>query len=234
MLLPNKRTPVNPPKMKKTNSSLLLVAAALSLGFSGTSFGFTAVTNVAGVVNSDTFGGPGADPGDSFTVTGGSFATYFPGAGDPLINGGDLNLYKFNMSGTVTNVSAGVVTYAGLYEIFYDGNNNGTLELGAGPPDFSYSSGTLALTVDFTSNNGIGPFTAMGILQQTAGPDAGFPSSGFAKSTATFTGTYTQDATGGNGSIQGTVQSVPDGGSSLILLGIAALGTLAAKRKLAI
>jgi hypothetical protein len=219
--------------MKFHKRSLLLATVALSVGLAGTSSAFTAVTNVSGVLNNDTVGGPGADVGDSFTVTGGSFATYFPDAGDPTITGGDLNLYRFNMSGTVTNVSSGVVTYAGMYEIFYDGNSNGTLEPGAGPPDFSYSSGTLDLTVDFTSGAGFGPFTATGMLHQTAGPDAGFPSSGFASSTATFTGTYTQNAVNANGVIQGTVRSVPDGGSSLILLGIAALGTIAAKRKFA-
>ncbi len=221
----------------KNNIPLLSAVVALSAGFAGISSAFTAVTNIANVINSDTFGGPGADPGDSFTVTGGSFLTYVAGPGDPTITGGDLNLYRFNLSGTVINVSSGVVTYAGMYEIFYDGNANGTLELGAGPPDFSYSSGTLDLTVDFNAP-GFGPFLANGTLHQTAGPDAGFPSAGFANTDASFTGSYTQNATNANGVLQGTVQSitggsrVPDGGSSLVLLGIAALGTFFAKRKL--
>lgn len=217
--------------MKLKKIPLVIALAASSFGLSAVSFGFTAVTNVAGVTNTD-IGAAGGSVGDSFTVMGGSFASYLPGLGDPTITGGDLAKYLFNMSGTITNVNAGIATYAGLYEIFYDGNGNGSLDLGAGPPDFSYSSGTLNLTIDFTLGGPLGPFAANGMLHQTAGPDFGFPSTGFAGTDATFSGSYTQNANDANGTIQGTVRSVPDGGSSLLLLGLATLGTFAAKRRL--
>lgn len=220
--------------MKSTNSPLLLLAvAALSLGFAGTTFGFTAVTNLANVTNDNSFGGPGLDIGDTFVVTGGTFASYTPDAGDPTITGGDLHLYKFNLSGEVNQISGGSISSLGLYEIFYDGNND---FLFAGGSDFTYSSGRLELTVDYNSGSGLGPYSFTGIMNQTAGPDPVFHSSGFSRPQAVFSGEYTQNSPTnsdpGNGAIGGTIRSVPDGGSSLVLLGIAAVGTFLTKRKL--
>lgn len=218
--------------MKSTDSPLLLTIAALSLGFAGTSHGFTLMTAPGGIEISDT-GAPGASVNDSFELTGGSFLSYVPEAGDPDISG-DLFHYKFNMTGSVTGGSGGLVTYFGSYEIFYDPDGSERLDAG----DFSFSSGTLDLTVDFGMGSNAGPYDITGVLHQTAGPAAGSPSSGFTTPDASFTGSYTLNLGPGQdypadigGTIRSSPRGVPDGGSSLVLLGIAALGTIAAKRK---
>jgi hypothetical protein len=219
-------------KIKETRMKLknvILSGAALScLCLAQASFAFTAVTDTATDTNTKTppNSDPGAQVGDTFSVTMGSFASYTPGAGDPTITGGDLNLYRFSLNGAVTSVNSGVVSYAGFYQIFYDADQNGIFDAG----DFNYSSGNLLLSVDFTTG---GPYAANGTLTQTAGPSLGFPSTGFAEPDATFTGTYAQGQTAAIGYVQGTIQSAaPDMASTFGLLGVSAAGLLAAKRRM--
>jgi hypothetical protein len=208
----------------KYHPPLLLTAVLLSFGAVQSSFGFTAVTSVSNVTIVD-IGLPGPSVGDQFQVLGGSFSSYTPGVGDPVISAADLHFYRFNMAGTVSSINSLIVNYSGFYEIFYDGNTDGML---SDPLDFSFSAGTLDLAVDFNASN---PFPVAGALHQLTGPPQGFPSAGFSNPNATFTGTYTQNFTKPGGELNGTIQSVPDGGSSLILLGLSILGTLVAKRK---
>jgi len=208
----------------------VLGAASLCVIATQSASAFTAVSAPATVNNINNNPAPGAQVGDQFSIVGGSFAAHVPGPGDPTITGGDLNRYRYNMDGTVASVAGAVVDYTGSYRIFYDSNIDGLFNAG----DFSYSFGTLAMTIDFS---GVGPaFIANGTLHQTAGPDAGFPSSGFPNADAEFTGTYTVNSLDGStGIVQGTITStsVPDAGSSLVLTGIAALGIVAARRRMA-
>lgn len=211
--------------MKKHHSPLLLTVALLSVGAVQSSFGFTAVTNVANLILTDN-GALGPDVGDQFQVLGGSFSSYTPDAGDPAIAAGDLHFYRFSLSGAISSINSLIVNYTGNYTIFYDGNGDGML---SDPSDFSFSAGNLDLSVDFSG--GVNPFPVNGMLHQTSGPAPGFPSDGFSNPNATFSGTYSLGQTNPGGQLDGTIQSVPDGGSSLLLLGLATLGTLAAKRK---
>jgi hypothetical protein len=201
--------------------NIIAAGAAISCLFvAQASFAFTAVTDTAVVVNN-----PGTGPaqvGDTFSVTGGDFASYVPTAlNDPTITGNDLNLYHFSMQGTVNNISpSGVVSYSGFYTIYYQ----------QGASIFNLSTGTLALTVNFgTAING-DSYAATGTLTQTGGPSPGFPSNGFPESSSGFTGLYTQGTTDASGTVQGVI-STPETTSTLGLLGVSAVGLLALNRR---
>jgi len=192
----------------KFNKILLVGTAVSCLGMAQACFGIIAVTDPAAETNAKGAGNtqPGAQVGDTFNVADGSFASYVPGPGDPTITGSDLNKYQFMLSGTVSSVVGTTVDYTGLYRIFYDSDNSDSYNAG----DFSYSSGTLALTVLFS---GTGPiYVADGTLTQTAGPSAGFPSAGFPETEASFVGEYIQNLSNpALGTVQGTIESpVPE------------------------
>ena len=208
-------------------------AAASTLCLSQSSFAYTAVTTDAPETNAKGAGNtqPGAQIGDTFSVTQGSFASYLPGAGDPIIaganpdgTGGDLSSYRFTMAGTVNNVSGNLVSYSGFYQIFYDLNHDGIFD----GSDTSVSSGTLSLLVNF---NGTSPYGATGTLMQTQGPTGPGASSfsGFTDDEATFNGQYIQ-VTPAGGFVQGTISS-PDATTTLGLLGLSASALLAFKRR---
>jgi hypothetical protein len=205
---------------------ILALTAAASLCGVEKSSAFVATTAPATVQNINNNAAPGAQVGDAFSLIGGSFSSYVPGLGDPTITGGDLNRYRYNMDGTVASVVGATVTYSGTYRIFYDSDLSGEFNVG----DFSYSVGTLGMVIDFL---GVGPYVANGTLHQTSGPDAGFPSSGFANTDAIFTGTYQVTSTDGSeGTVSGVIRSAPDAGSSLALLGMGMTGLLAMRRRI--
>lgn len=205
---------------------ILALTAVASLCGVEKSSAFVATTSPATVENINNNPASGAQVGDQFSLIGGSFSTYIPGLGDPTITGGDLNRYRYNMDGTVASVVGTTVTYTGNYRIFYDSDLNGEFNTG----DFSYSLGTLGMVIDFL---GVGPYVANGTLHQTAGPDAGFPSSGFPNANASFTGTYeVTSADGSKGTVSGVIRSAPDAGSSLALLGMGMTGLLALRRRI--
>lgn len=205
---------------------ILALTAVASLCGVEKSSAFVATTSPATVQNINNDVTPGAQVGDQFSLSGGSFASYVPGFGDPTITGGDLNRYRYNMDGTVVSVVGTVVTYSGNYRIFYDSDLSGQFNAG----DYSYSLGTLGMTIDF---GGAAPYVANGQLHQTAGPDAGFPSSGFPNADAYFTGTYkVTSLDGSTGTVSGTIRSAPDAGSSLALLGVGMTGLLALRRRI--
>jgi hypothetical protein len=205
----------------KLKNIILAGAAISSLCVAQASFAFTAVTDTAADINSPGTGG--AQVGDTFTVTGGNFASYLPTqSGDPTITGNDLNLYHFSLQGTVTSVNptTEVVSYSGFYQIYYQ----------QGSSVFDLSTGILALTVNFGAPTAPNVYAANGVLTQTGGPSPGFPSNGFPESSSAFTGVYIQDANDANGSVQGTI-STPDATSTLGLLGVSAVGLLAFNRR---
>ncbi len=197
---------------------------------------FNAVTRPAQVINTDA-GEPGAQVGvgDHFVVPSGSFASYTPGAGDPVING-DLDRYHFTLMGEPLAVNGTAVDYTGNYRIFYDLNNNSLWDVGT---DFTYSFGLLGLKVDFSGSDNT--FLATGTLTQFLGPDEAFKlasggkvTTGFTTGIAEFKGTYTQNLTDPtSGTIQGSIGtplSTPDSASTVGLLGIA-MASLGMMRK---
>jgi hypothetical protein len=95
---------------------LTVLTACLAAVSSESRAGFTVQTGLSNVVNTD-LGTPGGNVGDSFSVggailtadsaPGGIFAAYVPDTPlDPQITGGDLNLFRFNLTGTIVNMAA--------------------------------------------------------------------------------------------------------------------------------
>jgi hypothetical protein len=215
---------------------LTILAAVSTLCLAQSSFAYTAVTTDAPETNAKGAGNilPGAQIGDTFSVTMGSFASYLPAPGDPIIaganpdgTGGDLSSYRFSMSGTVTGVNGNQVSYAGFYQIFYDLNHDGIFD----GSDTSVSFGTLGLLVNF---NGGSPYAADGNLFQTQGPTGPGASSfaGFSDNSASFNGQYIQ-VTPAGGFVQGTISS-PDTTTTLGLLGLSTGALLAFKRRVSV
>lgn len=167
--------------------------------------GYTATTGVDPV---STPSGPLAGPqvGDAFaTTTPGTFTSFVGDTpADAQVTGGDLNFYRYTLSGAVTGVDLllGRVDYAGTYTIFYDGNLDGAE---GGPADPRVSRGTFTITALFTpgTNNAV----LTGLLTQTSGPAvAAFRDLSYGGNGVEYTGAYVGTNPGVSGFIQGALR----------------------------
>jgi hypothetical protein len=213
----------------------IVVAVLAVVGLTSPAFaGYTAGTNLNGVHISN-IGSPGANAGDSFSLTAGSFAEWTADTpADVQIPPAVLLAFGYSLSGTIISVdpSGTNATYTGTYEIYYNTDGNYTRN----PADLRVSSGT------FT---GEGLFTPMlnsggihGELHQLLGPEkpwipdisyngniipvrifeAGIP---FVDALTQMQTWFRQDAF-----------LVPEPGSSTLLaVGVLSLGACAAKRR---
>lgn len=203
-----------------------LLSLALAAGFVSAApalAGFTASTGPDTLTNIDNNANSAADVGDGFQLLKGSFSSYLAdGPGDPQLTGGDLPKYGYQMIGTVSSVSGGVVSYTGNYTVFYDLNNDDLFTSGA---DTSIGAGTFTMTADFSTGL---PASLNGTLIQTAGPSGPFASnfSDFGAlynyAPLAFTGTYSPIGDGSTGTVTGSLATT----ASPVPLPAAGLGGL--------
>lgn len=217
----------------------LNVVAAIAVAFGATSdtfAGFTAQTGLDLVVNNDS---PplGGNIGDSFAVggnvnsadsqAGGTFIGYVADTpADPQLTGGDLNFYRYNLTGTIDSVVGNVANYSGSYLIFYD------LDLDGEPNEgLTVSSGTLSATAVFDPVLGE-TATFAGTLTQTSGPNnPAFADLSYNGSPLILTGLYTDsvllDGPSPTGTLTATLRqnavAVPEP-ASFSLLGASLIG----------
>jgi hypothetical protein len=229
--------------MTKFPIALVAAAIVISLGAGqAVHAGFTAQTSLLTVNNTDD-GTPGGSVGDSFNIggavvspdaiAGGAFLAFLPDTPfDPQITGGDLNLFRFNLSGTIASVNANVVNYDGDYLLFYDVDGDGEPNEG-----ITVSAGDFAGTATFDVLTGE---TAefLGTLSQTQGPNnPNFADLSYGGTDIVLTGTYLDGAGIGpspTGTLTATLRqnavAVPEP-ATLALSGMAVIASLAIRRR---
>lgn len=143
---------------------LLVVLAAVGLTRPALA-GYTAGTNLNGVQISN-IGSPGANVGDSFSLTAGTFSEWTADTpADVQIPPAVLLMFGYSLSGTITSmISSTNATYAGTYEIYFNTDGNHTRN----PADLRVSSGTFTgegLFTPLLNSGGI-----HGVLHQLLGP----------------------------------------------------------------
>jgi hypothetical protein len=198
---------------------LLLAAAALLAAPRPAQAGFVAVTGTDTVNTPDSNGNLMADVGEVFATTpvGGSIVSWTPDTPlDPQINNADLARYRYSLNGTVQTVDYGIglVKYGGVYQIYYDLNDNMLNDDG-----LIVSTGNFDINASFAS--GPSPASLQGTLTQTSGPNnpsfADFGPYG----PVLYSGTYTATVPGQQGTIQGTLTSrvpaIPEPGTMALL-----------------
>jgi hypothetical protein len=226
--------------MRKLSTVMLaaLCAAVAAPAFAG----FTVTTSPLTVNNTD-LGAPGGSLGDSFSIggalatadsiPGGTFLTYIPDTPfDPQITGGDLNLFRFNLTGTITNIAGNVATYDGDYLIFYDQTGDGEPNEG-----LIVSGGDFAGSAIFDLATGE-TATFTGTLTQTQDPNnATFADLSYGGSPVLLSGTYIDSTLGNGPSATGTLTAtlrqnavgIPEPGT-FALASIGVVGALLRRR----
>jgi hypothetical protein len=210
-------------------ASGLSIAILFSLASAATA-GFIALTGVDPVAYTDN---PPAGPsiGDSFMISQGTFASYVPDTLlDPQINTADLGKYGYIMSGSVTSVTGLVANYSCDYVIFYNMDDNHTLD----PGDLRVSSGKFTAQAIFTPDN---TATFTGTLIQSQGPEnSALPDLSEGGSPLVLSGSYIGSATNSAiGTMESTLRQnanveIPEPNSILLaMLGCLALGCSAAR-----
>lgn len=149
--------------MRVVVSILLVVLAAVGVTRSALA-GYTAGTNLNGVQISN-IGSLGANVGDSFSLTAGTFAEWVADTpADVQIPPAVLLMFGYSLSGTITSIDSTNATYAGTYEIYYNTDGNHTRN----PADLRVSSGTFTGEGLFTPLLNFGGI--YGELHQLLGP----------------------------------------------------------------
>jgi hypothetical protein len=118
----------------------IVLAALVAIGLTSSALaGYTAGTNLNGVQISN-IGSPGANVGDGFSLTAGTFSEWTADTpADVQIPPALLLAFGYSLSGTITSmIDSTNATYAGTYEIYYNTDGNPTRN----PADLRVSSGT--------------------------------------------------------------------------------------------
>lgn len=131
-------------KMRWAAALLLLTGLCVNRAWAD-GFGFTvanaAVTNAKAAGNTDV---TKAEVGDTFTVTGATFASYRSSGAAPAINDNDLNRYSADLTGTATEVTGNQVRYKGTFSIKYTGSVTLTIVTGKMDVRAVYGPGGIA------------------------------------------------------------------------------------------
>jgi len=221
---------------------VLLISLSMEIFSADVRAGFTATTGVDNVVNSD-INAAGGSIGDSFSVgglvndddtqPGGTFVMFESDtSSDPQLSGGDLSFYRYNLTGTITDIAANMVQYVGTYSIFYDLNSNGE------PDELLFvSSGDFSASAAFDVTGEAATF--MGSLTQTQGPsNTAFADLSYGGHPVMISGTYADSTMGDGPSTTGTLtavlrqtaQVVPEPTCAVLLLLGGAIGAIVRRR----